>query len=141
METIRRRRPAKLFGGFLGQDPFEDFSISRTGLELPAINISENETMWNIEIGAPGLCSDNYKIDVQDDVLHVEATKQMNTLDEEKNYSHQEFRYNEFSRSFHLPGGADIERISASCKDGLLSIIVPKKAEYASRQPRKIEIS
>lgn len=143
METItgRRNRPARLLGGFLSHDPLEDFTLSDTGLRIPAINISENDRQWNIEVGAPGLCSENYKIDVANDVLHIEATKQMNVPDEERNYSHQEFRFKEFNKSFSLPAGADVSNISASCKDGLLDVIIPKKDEYKQRHPRKIAVS
>ena len=143
METLyrRRHRPEKFLEGFLGQDPYEDYSISRTGLNVPAINIAENESQWLIELGAPGLCSDNYKISVQDDVLNIEASKQMNTPDTEKKYSHREFIYNDFNKSFTLPQGADVSKISASCKDGLLNVVIPKKEEQKLEKPRKIRIS
>lgn len=143
METILRRRnkPAKLYSGFTGYDPIEDFTVDREGFNVPAINIAENKDAWNIEIGAPGFCSDNYKIDLQNDILTVSANKQTNKENKELRYAHREFQHTNFRRSFELPKEADTNKIGASCKDGLLVIDIPKKNEAQNKKPIEINIS
>lgn len=140
MESIKRRSDlSKMMEGFAGIDPMEDFQVSK-GLNRPAVNISENKLRYKIEIGAPGLCKEDYNLSIDNDIIKIKATKEADREEKEDTYTRKEFGYTGFERSFTLPDAADTDEISASCKDGVLQIIVPKKDEVRGQGPKKVKI-
>jgi len=98
----------------------------------PAANIIENEANFTIEVAAPGLRKEDFKIEVKNNKLTVwtEAKAQ----EESKKYSRKEFGYGNFKRNFNLPETVDSENISAKYTDGILYLVIPKlEKEKASR--------
>ncbi len=93
---------------------------------LPAINVCDNESDYNIEVAAPGLKKEDFKIAVKKGVLDISAIKEEKTEKTEDNYTRKEFNYQSFSRSFLLPESVDIENINATYEDGILKINIPK---------------
>jgi len=94
----------------------------------PAANVIETETGYNIEIAAPGLEKDEMKITVDNSILTISSSKKDNSKEKKLNYLKKEFGYSSFSRSFKLPEKAEIDKIEASHKNGILFISIPKKA-------------
>ena len=74
--------PARRFNGQLGltdffNDFFENRSLERLGNSTPAINVIENDTRYKIEVAAPGMCKDDFKIHINKDgnlVIDMEKT-------------------------------------------------------------------
>jgi HSP20 family protein len=93
----------------------------------PAANILEGEKEFKLEIAAPGLSKEDFRISLDKNILTVSSEKEAETKDE--NYTRYEFSYGRFSRSFALPKSIDTEQISASCENGILKISLPKKKE------------
>lgn len=96
--------------------------------KTPAVNIVENETNFTIEVAAPGLQKEYFKIEVKNNQLTVwsEAKSQENAQENTKKYSRQEFGFGNFKRSFTLPESVDSENISAKYADGILYVAIPK---------------
>jgi len=107
---------------------------------LPAVNISEGENEFTIEVAAPGLEKKDFKIDLDNDSLTIASVREDKNEESQDQYTRREFRYNSFSRSFTLPETVDAESISASHKNGVLNVSIPKKEEAKAKPARQITI-
>ncbi len=124
-----------VFDSILNDRYFGGSALSKT----PAVNIAETENSFQIELAAPGLKKEDFKINLEKNVLTVSAEKKTEAVDESKKYSKREYSYSSFSRNFTLPETADSANIAAEYVDGVLKINVAKKEE-AKIQTREIEI-
>lgn len=123
---------------------FEDFlggrSLAGTAARVPAVNVTENEDQFHVELAAPGLSKSDFNLNVEDNVLTVSVEKQEEKKDEEKGVTRREFNYTSFKRSFSLPESVNAEAIKAAYKDGILGIDIPKKEEEKAKN-RVIKVS
>lgn len=108
-------------------------------IKVPAVNISENEAGFDIELAAPGLNKEDFKINLDKNLLTVSAEVKKDENVEAKDYSKKEFGYQSFSRSFTLPDSVDQTKIEAAYNNGILTLTVAKKEE-AKLQAREIEV-
>lgn len=109
---------------------FDDSSaVNKFTNSVPAINISENEDAFMIELAAPGLQKSDFIIQLDQDALMVSVEKKEEVEKEEKYYSKKEFSYSAFTRSFTLPETVDYNNIDAVYAEGILTITVGKKEE------------
>ncbi|MDR6943278.1 Hsp20/alpha crystallin family protein [Mucilaginibacter pocheonensis] len=106
---------------------------------VPAVNIAETENEFHIELAVPGLKKEDFKINLDKNVLTVSAEKKAESTDEGKKFSKREYSYSSFTRSFTLPESADHSKIEADYADGILKLIVAKKEE-AKFQSREIAV-
>lgn len=109
-------------------------------VSVPAVNIKETGTDFQIEVAAPGLKRDDFKIEVEKQVLSVWSEKQQESESKKENYTRREFCYSQFRRSFALPDYVDSDKISARHEDGVLHITLPKRDHAVAKPARKIEI-
>jgi len=93
----------------------------------PAVNISEEKDKFEIEIAAPGLNKDDFKISIEDYYLKISSEKEYKNEEKEKKFTRKEFGYSSFERSFALPENVNTEKIKASHENGILNIIIPKE--------------
>ena len=104
---------------------FNDRMVTR----VPAVNISESEDNYHVELAAPGLKKDDFKLNLERNILTISVEQSSNHQDSQKNYSKREYSYSSFVRSFTLPESADDSRIDASYNDGILRIDTAKREE------------
>lgn len=116
-------------------DSFSDRLVNRT----PAVNISESADAYHIELAAPGLKKQDFKISIDYPLLSVTVEQQAETTEATKKYNKREFNYSSFVRTFNLPELADHNRIDAVYEDGVLKVDVAKKEESKTLS-RQIEI-
>ena len=103
-------------------------------LTSPSVNILEAKENFRIDVAAPGLTKEDFKIDVTQGVLTISAEKKVvkpeNTETETKSpelkYVRREFGYSAFKRTFNLPENIDSANISAQYNNGVLQVSVPK---------------
>ncbi|MES2734346.1 MAG: Hsp20/alpha crystallin family protein [Bacteroidota bacterium] len=132
---------SNLMENFFGRDLF-DLTNQSFGGTLPAVNIRETNDDFMVDVAAPGMKKEDFKVELENNLLTISAEKeQKNGNSNGENYTRQEFRYHSFIRSFGMPNNADADRIQATYHDGVLSIQVPKKEEAKKKAPRTIEIS
>lgn len=93
----------------------------------PHVNIHESEAAYHIELAAPGLNKEDFKIDLKKDNLSIWVEKKSEAEETKKDYSRKEFEYSSFARSFVLPEGVDADKISAEYVNGILNITIGKK--------------
>ena len=132
---------------------FEDFfkpwnewfngGVFGKSLTVPAVNITENKEDYKLSVAAPGLKKDDFKIDVEGNMLTISSEKENRQEPKEgERYSRREFSYQSFQRVFELPVHVvDAEHIQAKYENGLLHLVIPKKEEAKQRPPRMIQIS
>jgi len=124
-----------IFESFFNDSFLSDRMVTR----VPAANISETPDEYHIELAAPGLKKDDFKINIDHQVLNSSVEQRSENTENSKKYNKREYSYSSFVRSFTLPDSADDSRIEASYTDGVLKINVPKKEE-AKSVTRQIEI-
>jgi HSP20 family protein len=95
--------------------------------KMPAVNISELADGYRIELAAPGLNKEDFKIELKKDTLLISAECKVESVTSDKGYSRKEFEYSTFSRSFVLPEVVDVEKITAEYINGILNITIGKK--------------
>lgn len=151
--------PARRFNGQYGltdffNDFFENRTLEKVGVTSPAINVKENEKGYRIEVAAPGMCKDDFKIHLNKDgnlVIDMEKTdcgckdkeKEGEKKGEKKDckYLRKEFSYTKFSQTLLLPENADKDGIEANVSNGILYVDIPKVTkEKVEEEKRVIEV-
>ena len=117
----------------------DSFLGEKVSNRVPAVNIAETENEFQIELAAPGLKKEDFKISLDKNVLSVSADKKVENVEEGKKFSKREYSFNSFTRSFTLPEVADQTKIEAAYTDGILTLTVAKKEE-AKFQSREIAV-
>ena len=132
------------FDEVLSKDLFDwsDKNFTSFGSTLPSANVKESPKNVEIEIAAPGLKKDDFKIEYKNNVLSVSSEKkeEKEEKDKEGNYARKEFSYQSFCRTFRLPETVDDAKIDASYKDGILHIAVGKKMIDSPKTVKTISV-
>ena len=98
----------------------------------PAIDVAEEKDSIVVRAEVPGCKADDIDISVYGNKLTISGEKKLEQEKEEKGYYHVESTYGSFRRELSLPTDVDQEKINAECKDGVLSITLPKAARAKS---------
>ena len=127
-------------------DFFENKALEKVTGTAPAINVLENEKEYKLEVAAPGMCKDDFKVHLnKDGNLVIEMEKkdcECKGKDEDKKecrFLRKEFSYSKFSQTLLLPDNADKEGIEAQVNNGILKVKIPK-LEKAKVEDTKREI-
>lgn len=120
---------------------WNDLKKSKLSLEIPPVNIRQDDKLYSIELATPGFDKKDVKIDVKDGVITISSDKKTETKEEKEDYSRVEYDYRSFSRSFTLPNDAVEKDIKASMENGQLTIEIPKSANDTQLENRQITIS
>ncbi len=133
-----------LFNDFFTKDlwDWEVGNTSSSNTTVPAINVRETKDNFEVEVAAPGMKKDDFKIELNGNMLTISSEKQNEWEDKEgERYTRREFSYQSFQRSFQLPKDVvDEDKIKAKYENGLLHMVIPKKEHARQRPPRMIEI-
>ena len=104
----------------------------------PAIDIAQNDDAVTVRAEVPGLTAEEITLSVQDDTLTISGEKKDSSEQSKENYYHVERSYGRFQRVLTLPTDIDAEKIEATCKDGVLTVRLPKAERV---KPRKIAVT
>jgi len=142
IDTLRHEvdRLFQDFGRELWRSPFHRpaFNVGLLGTE-PAVDVVEKDNGFEITADLPGMDEKNVEVQVVHGNLTIKGEKKEETEEKKKDYYIQERRYGSFERSFSIPEGVDAEKIEASFKKGVLTIMLPKKPE-AQTPAKKIAV-
>jgi HSP20 family protein len=97
---------------------------------MPATNITEDDQAFNLEMAVPGYNKEDFKINLEKDVLTISTELQKSEKNEEQqqqSFRMREFGPRDFCRSFSLPEAIDTDAIKAEYQNGILMITLPKK--------------
>lgn len=126
-------------------DFFDIDHFFRSGITSPAVNVLESDAAYSVEVAAPGMNKDDFKICLDENGdLVISMEKQAKTADDDekaRRYLRREFTYTKFKQTLSLPEGVERDRISASVNDGILTITLPKQTEEEKQKAsRFIEV-
>jgi HSP20 family protein len=137
LPMFRFYRPA-LANDILRNQLWNDLLDTDEGYSAPAVNIAEEKNEYRIEVAAPGLEKNDFRINLENNVLTISSEKETKKEEPTGSYTRKEFSYSTFKRSFTLPETVSYENISATHKNGILYVSVPKREEVKTL--RQIEI-
>ncbi|HXN83972.1 MAG TPA: Hsp20/alpha crystallin family protein [Myxococcales bacterium] len=100
----------------------------------PAVDVFEDADSVQLQVEVPGVDPKDIQIQVEGNTLTIRGERRLEKEDKRENYQRIERVYGAFSRTFTLPSIVDVEHISAEGKDGVLRVVLPKKAETKPRQ-------
>lgn len=117
-------------------------NFSSTNTSLPAVNVKETDDDFVIELAAPGMDKNDFKINFKNNVLTISSEKKNESEEKSQNYTRKEFSYQSFQRSFTVSDNAVLgDKISAKYNNGILHISLPKREELKPQPEREIKIS
>ena len=106
----------------------------------PAVNVSEEDESFRIEVAAPGVGAEDFEIKLENDILTISTEQKENKEVIERKYLRREFNFSTFKRSFQLPDTIDSGNIRAKNDSGILIVELPKKEEVVQNASRQIEV-
>ncbi len=109
-------------------DLFDGGLTSRL-LNVPAVNITERKDDYLVSLAVPGLKKEDFKIDVEGNLLTISSEKEEQKEEEDERYTRKEYNYSSFERSFTLPDEVNQDKIDARYQGGVLKLSLPKKEE------------
>ena len=138
---------------WLTKDPFSSFHHNWDNLypntlfrfpvqsssRVPAVDIKETDSEYKVVADLPGIAKDNLEVTVDENYLKIVVNAQEDNQEESDGRVIRRERFQgQITRSFKLGNTVESDKIQANYKDGVLSIVVPKKEE---RKTRKIDVS
>jgi HSP20 family protein len=111
------------------------------GHSTPKVNIREDNDNYYVEVAAPGMKKEDFNLSLDNNVLQISSELKEEHENKSGNYTRREFSYQSFSRLFTLPESVNADKIDAKYKDGILSILMPKKEEAKQKPAKNIKIS
>lgn len=130
----------KLISDEISNRSISDFIGSDVTLNQPATNIVEKGERFLIELAAPGLSKEDFKIRLDHQNLIVSSEVEKEELGEDVKIKRKEFNYQSFKRTFLMPKEANKEEISAKYINGILTVTLLKKEEEKEKEAVDIEI-
>ena len=129
MTTTNKPFTATMLNDFIIKNFATGFSQGVNHKNIPAVNIRESKTEYNIELAAPGLSKADFKISFDNKLLTVSSTTDQKETSADESIILKEFKSNDFSRSFKLPENSNTGKINATYSNGILYISIPKEEE------------
>ena len=120
-------------------DFFKTWNWDR-GFDVPAINVKEEKEFFFIDVAAPGMKKEDFKIEVDRGVLMISATTEVKKEEKTEEFKRKEFSYRNFKRSFWLPENVKSDMILATYEDGLLKLKLPKMTNMPLEKGRMIKV-
>jgi HSP20 family protein len=109
-------------------DQFFGNALRETERSSHAANIYDTDNSFVIEMAVPGFSKDDIKINLEQQTLNISAEAKSSEVADDK-WLRQEFSYRNLQRSFILPKTVDVDNISADYQNGMLKVILPRKAD------------
>jgi len=123
----------RVFDEALGQST----GALESGQWAPAVDLREEENQFVLQADMPGMKKEDMDIHVENSVLTIQGERRFEAEDRKDNYHRIERAYGKFVRSFTLPTRVKADAITASYRDGILEVVIPKAEES---KPKKIAI-
>lgn len=125
-------------------DFFDNEWMEKANATAPAINVSESENEYKVEVAAPGMTKEDFNIRIDEEnnlVISMEKKSESKEEKKDRKYLRREFSYSKFEQMMILPDDVDKEKIGAAVENGVLDITLPKLTkEDLPKLSRNIEI-
>jgi len=130
-------RMNRLFEAALSGTDFGEEGSGAIGSWTPISDVVETDDSIVVTSEVPGLEQEKIEIKLADNVLTISGERTVDRRPDSEQYHRVERAFGPFTRSFTVPVSVDPEKISASYREGVLSVVLPKRLEAA---PRKITV-
>jgi HSP20 family protein len=117
------RQMDEMLNSFLGDWPGLSFQKNL----WPAIDVAEDDNEITVKAEVPGCNAEDIDISVHGNTLIISGEKKQEQEKKEKGYYHIERTYGSFHRQLNLPGDVETDKIQAACKNGVLTVTMPKQ--------------
>ncbi len=146
MSLIKWRKPDEMFPTFnsMVNDFFRDddfFDGRFRMMRAPAVNVMETNDAFKLEVAAPGMKKDDFKVEVENGYLVISSETKSEKEETKDDYTRKEFSFSSFKRNFWLPEGVKEDKIKATYKDGMLYVNLPKAVVKKVEPKKRIPIS
>ncbi len=131
-----RTLQSRFFEPFFGRFNFLHDDVN-SGTWAPPVDVAEEADKMLVRVEVPGMDEKDLKVHYEDGLLTISGEREFERKDD-RNYHRIERSYGSFVRSFNLPRSVDANKISASYKNGVLEIEIPKLEEA---KPKQIQIN
>lgn len=148
MTPVRRHQGSWLPSIF--NDFFDNDWLDRRSTTSPAVNILETDDCYKVEVAAPGMTKEDFKVHLnEDNELLITLEKRTEPKEQEQGdnknrkstYLRREFSYTQYRQSLLLPENIERDKITARMENGVMTIDIPKKsAEAVAAESRQIEV-
>ena len=101
------------------------------------VDIREDENSIVVKADVPGMEQKDINVNVDNGMLTISGERTFSDEEHKDKYHRVERAYGRFSRSFQMPNTTDPENISATYKNGVLEVTLPKREEA---KPRSIQV-
>lgn len=122
-------------------DFFDNDWMEKSNATAPAINVLENEHSYDLELAAPGMTKDDFKVSLDENgdlVINMEKKQENNDEKKHGHYLRREFSYSKFQQTMLLPEDADREKINAQVEHGVLKVNIPKVVKVEPEHAHKV---
>lgn len=133
------KRFNNLFEDFFNQFPNRFFHEDNVNSVYVPVNIRETDKTYVLEVIAPGLEKNDFKINIDQNLLTIAAEKKAEQKSETERLVRKEYTVKSFARTFTLDESIQPDGITAKYENGVLWVELPKKVE-AKVQPKEINI-
>jgi HSP20 family protein len=128
----------RLWDTFLFGKPLKG-GFQEQGEWRPAVDVIETKSEIRVNAEIPGMDPKDINISLSEGILTVKGEKRQETEEKEEDYHLLERNYGSFTRSIRLPAEVQSDKISASYKNGVLTVVLPKSDE-AQKKEIKIKV-
>ncbi|HZS35021.1 MAG TPA: Hsp20/alpha crystallin family protein [Methylomirabilota bacterium] len=105
-----------------------DFQFPAIGEWAPALDVSETKDAVVVKAEVPGMDAKDIQLSLEDQVLVLKGEKKQEKEDKDEHYYRTERSYGAFTRAIRLPAAVEGSKVTATFKNGLLSVTLPKAA-------------
>lgn len=127
----------QIFDRFINNADNPDESAVVTSQWVPRVDIKEEAQRFVILADLPGVDPQHVEVLMDKGILSIKGERSSDVVEQSERFSRIERRYGSFHRRFALPDTADADGITASGHNGVLEIVIPKRAEST---PRRIQV-
>ena len=121
----------------LGRPTGSGEEASASAVWRPSSSIVEDNKRYTVRMDIPGVKREDVSVAVEGDVLVLKGERRVEKSTDDEKEHHREFYYGDFLRRFSLPENVDPSGIKAECKDGVLTVQIPKAED---EKPKSLAI-
>jgi len=122
----------------LFENPLGDVTQPFMSGWMPAVDLYEDKENFVVRAEVPGMKKEDIDISLHEGVLTISGERKQEKKHEEEDIYRSERFFGRFHRTISLPRGVSGEKVSASYKDGILTVTLPKAEEA---KPKQIPVS
>ncbi|NWJ40558.1 MAG: Hsp20 family protein [Geothrix sp.] len=136
--TAASLEPFRLMRDFLRWDPLLDYGPGAPTAFMPSFDVKEIPDAYQFRADLPGILEADLEISLEGSRLTVAGKREEEAPKEGERIHLSERSHGRFSRTFTLPEDVEGEKVVAELRNGVLTLMVPKRPEV---RPRKINVS